>query len=290
MQRLEDLERISNSFKGVEKSFAVQAGREIRIIVEPGSVGDDQAAMLAHEVARKIEKEMTYPGQIKVTVIRETRARSSRTDACGSLFLGDIVGNPGRRAVASSCRGCIATQASTSSSPTARTCPAARASTRKLPRAARCRGRRPHVRQSHLAQPRDRPLPRTRAAPAAAGQLPARTPGAGLDRPPARRDGIAGRGREPDRPRVHGAGDCPFQAADGVLAALRREARGRSSSTCTPRRPRRRAAMGWHLAGRVSAVVGSHTHVQTADERVLPGARRSSPTPACAGRSIRSSA
>jgi ribonucrease Y len=74
VRRLEDLERISNSFKGVERSFAVQAGREIRIIVQPTVVGDDQATMLAHEVARKIESEMTYPGQIKVTVIREIRA------------------------------------------------------------------------------------------------------------------------------------------------------------------------------------------------------------------------
>ena len=74
VRRLEDLERISNSFKGVERSFAVQAGREIRIIVSPNAIGDDQAAMLAGEVARKIESEMTYPGQIKVTVIRELRA------------------------------------------------------------------------------------------------------------------------------------------------------------------------------------------------------------------------
>lgn len=74
VKRLDDLERISNSFKGVEKSFAVQAGREIRIIVEPRSVNDEQVGNLAQEVARKIESEMTYPGQIKVTVIRETRA------------------------------------------------------------------------------------------------------------------------------------------------------------------------------------------------------------------------
>lgn len=74
VRRLEDLERISNSFKGVEKSFAVQAGREVRIIVQPGTIGDDQTAMLAHDIARKIESEMTYPGQIKVTVIREIRA------------------------------------------------------------------------------------------------------------------------------------------------------------------------------------------------------------------------
>jgi len=74
VKRLEDLEKISNSFRGVERSFAVQAGREIRIIVDPGTVPDDQAALLARDVARRIENEMTYPGQIKVTVIRETRA------------------------------------------------------------------------------------------------------------------------------------------------------------------------------------------------------------------------
>jgi ribonuclease Y len=73
-KRLEDLERISNSFTGVERSYAVQAGREIRVIVDPGSVPDDQAVLLARDVARRIEQEMTYPGQIKVTVIRETRA------------------------------------------------------------------------------------------------------------------------------------------------------------------------------------------------------------------------
>jgi ribonuclease Y len=73
VRRLEDLERICNSFRGVEKSFAVQAGREVRLIVEPKAVSDDQATMLAREVARRIENEMTYPGQIKVTVIREIR-------------------------------------------------------------------------------------------------------------------------------------------------------------------------------------------------------------------------
>jgi ribonuclease Y len=73
-KRLEELERISNSFEGVQKSFAVQAGREIRIIVDPGSIGDDRAALLARDIAKRIEQEMTYPGQIKVTVIRETRA------------------------------------------------------------------------------------------------------------------------------------------------------------------------------------------------------------------------
>jgi len=74
VKRLDDLERISTSFKGVEKAFAVQAGREVRIIVEPQAIDDDQTLLLARDVARKIESEMTYPGQIKVTVIRETRA------------------------------------------------------------------------------------------------------------------------------------------------------------------------------------------------------------------------
>src|SRR5579884_389270 len=73
-KRLEELERISNSFRGVEKSFAIQAGREVRIIVDPGTIPDEQTGLLARDIARKIEQEMTYPGQIKVTVIRETRA------------------------------------------------------------------------------------------------------------------------------------------------------------------------------------------------------------------------
>lgn len=74
VRRLEELERISNSFKGVEKSYAVQAGREIRIIVQSNVVSDEEAARMAREVALKIESEMTYPGQVKVTVIREVRA------------------------------------------------------------------------------------------------------------------------------------------------------------------------------------------------------------------------
>lgn len=73
-RRLEELERIVNEFKGVEKSYAVQAGREIRIMVQHDLVSDDEAARMAREIARKIESEMTYPGQIKVTVIREMRA------------------------------------------------------------------------------------------------------------------------------------------------------------------------------------------------------------------------
>ena len=74
VRRLDALERISSSFSGVEKSFALQAGREVRIIVDPGSVTDGEATLLAREVAKRIESEMTYPGQIRVTVIRETRA------------------------------------------------------------------------------------------------------------------------------------------------------------------------------------------------------------------------
>jgi ribonuclease Y len=74
VKRLEDLEMIAKSFKGVEKCFAVQAGREMRVIVEPSQISDEDTSMLARDVARKIETDMTYPGQIRVTVIRETRA------------------------------------------------------------------------------------------------------------------------------------------------------------------------------------------------------------------------
>ncbi|KIX14492.1 ribonuclease Y [Dethiosulfatarculus sandiegensis] len=74
VKRLEDLERIADSFEGVSKSFAIQAGRELRIVLEAAKTSDDKALMLAKDVARKIEDEMVYPGQIKVTVIRETRA------------------------------------------------------------------------------------------------------------------------------------------------------------------------------------------------------------------------
>jgi len=74
VKRLEDLEKIAMSFNGVNKSFAIQAGREIRIMVEGKMVGDDEAFLLCRDIAAKIEKELTYPGQIKVVVIRETRA------------------------------------------------------------------------------------------------------------------------------------------------------------------------------------------------------------------------
>jgi len=74
VKRLEGLENIAMSFKGVDKCYAIQAGREIRIIVEGKTVDDDQAFVVCKDIAKKIEKELTYPGQIKVTVIRETRA------------------------------------------------------------------------------------------------------------------------------------------------------------------------------------------------------------------------
>lgn len=74
VKRLEGLEKIAMSFNGVNKSYAIQAGREIRIMVEGKTVNDDQAFIICRDIAKKIEKELTYPGQIKVTVIRETRA------------------------------------------------------------------------------------------------------------------------------------------------------------------------------------------------------------------------
>ncbi len=74
IKRLEKLENLAGEFKGVEKAYAIQAGRELRIVVESTKISDEEALWLARDVAKKIEAELTYPGQIKVTVIRETRA------------------------------------------------------------------------------------------------------------------------------------------------------------------------------------------------------------------------
>ena len=74
IKRLSDLENIARNFEGVEKSFAIQAGRELRVIVESHKISDADATMLSNEIAKKVEEDLTYPGQIKVVVIRETRA------------------------------------------------------------------------------------------------------------------------------------------------------------------------------------------------------------------------
>ena len=74
IKRLESLEEIANGFEGVERSFAIQAGREVRIMVKPEAVSDDKLVILAHSISQKIEEELDYPGQIKVNVIRESRA------------------------------------------------------------------------------------------------------------------------------------------------------------------------------------------------------------------------
>jgi ribonuclease Y len=74
LKRVKDLEDIANSFEGVAQSYAIQAGREIRIVVRPEDVDDLASLQLSKNIARKIEETMQYPGQIKVTVIRETRA------------------------------------------------------------------------------------------------------------------------------------------------------------------------------------------------------------------------
>ena len=74
IQRLKDLETIALDFNGVSKAYAIQAGRELRVIVESEKVTDNNAAELSFQISQKIQTDMTYPGQVKVTVIRETRA------------------------------------------------------------------------------------------------------------------------------------------------------------------------------------------------------------------------
>ena len=74
VKRLRDLEGIATRHEGVDKVYAMQAGREIRVMVQPGALDADGAVLLSHEIAREIEQELEYPGQIKVTVIRESRA------------------------------------------------------------------------------------------------------------------------------------------------------------------------------------------------------------------------
>jgi len=74
VKRLRELEQIAERHAGVDKVYAMQAGREIRVMVAPGALDDDAAALLSHEIAREIEARLEYPGQIKVTVVRESRA------------------------------------------------------------------------------------------------------------------------------------------------------------------------------------------------------------------------
>jgi ribonuclease Y len=74
LKRLKELEEVAFGFQGVQKAYAIQAGRELRVIVESEKVDDEKVKQLSFEITQKIQTEMTYPGQVKVTVIRETRA------------------------------------------------------------------------------------------------------------------------------------------------------------------------------------------------------------------------
>ncbi|MEG2076095.1 MAG: ribonuclease Y, partial [Victivallaceae bacterium] len=74
LKRLEQLETIAHEFTGVESCFALQAGREVRVVINPEKISEGESQMLAKDICQRIEKEMNYPGQIKVTIIRETRS------------------------------------------------------------------------------------------------------------------------------------------------------------------------------------------------------------------------
>ena len=88
IRRLQKLEEISESYEGVEKSFAIQAGREVRIIVRPDQIDDITAHRLARDIRKRIEEELDYPGHIKVTVIRETRAVDYANEKGASVNFG----------------------------------------------------------------------------------------------------------------------------------------------------------------------------------------------------------
>ena len=73
VKRVKELEDIASSFNGVDKCFAIQAGREVRVMVQSDKVNDDEATILSHDIAKKIEDEVSYPGNVKITVVREVR-------------------------------------------------------------------------------------------------------------------------------------------------------------------------------------------------------------------------
>ena len=73
VKRVKELEDIASSFNGVDKVFAIQAGREVRVMVESDKINDDEAIVLSHEIAKKIEEEVSYPGEVRITVVREVR-------------------------------------------------------------------------------------------------------------------------------------------------------------------------------------------------------------------------
>jgi hypothetical protein len=271
IKRLEKLESMATDLKGVEKAFAIQAGRELRIVVESDKISDEDAIWLSRDVAKKVEAELTYPGQIKVTVIRETRAVEYAGDPTpvrrGRDGLGRAQGPAPSSGVVWWTR-----RTSTSWWPTSRTPPEDSAITPaileeldELPVNVWTTGN--HVWDKKEGVPLLDAHP-TLLRPA---NYPEGNPGRGLCVEttaagiPVAVMNLQGQVMMPPI-------DNPFRVADRLLEQLREERRDvrvvlvdmHAEATSE------KQGIAYYLDGRVTAVLGTHTHVPTADERVLP--------------------
>ena len=256
VQRLDDLEKLGRAFDGVQKAFAIQAGREVRVIVENAQVTDEQAMLLAKDIAKRIENEATYAGQVRVSVIRETRS----TDYARVIVLaiGDVIGTPRPRRSARRPAG------------------GAREARRRRGRRQRRELRR---RPRHHARDRRRSRSRSASTSSPAATTPGNT--GSTARISSHTRARCARSTIPRRPAAASAStprataapyavvnligrtfmepvENPFRAVERALDELARPTRASSSSTCTPRR-RARSAPWAGTSTAASASSGART-------------------------------